>query len=73
MIRSCISHLFNLELQDDSVDIFVVAFVNNFFSTGGLPNLDLVNVSSFHGLIVLAHRLELVSSDACGYETALVT
>ncbi|KAJ3555746.1 hypothetical protein NM688_g2403 [Phlebia brevispora] len=29
--------------QDDSVDVFPVAFVNNFFSTGGLPELDLEN------------------------------
>lgn len=32
-------------LQDDSIDVFPIAFLNVFFGAGGLPSLDLANVS----------------------------
>jgi hypothetical protein len=31
-------------LQDNSIDVIPIAFVNTFFSTGGLPLLNLANV-----------------------------
>ena len=33
--------------QDNAIDVFPLAFVTSFFSTGGLPSLNLANVSLF--------------------------
>jgi hypothetical protein len=33
---------------DNSIDTFPVAFLDSFFDTGGLPHLDLANVSPTH-------------------------
>lgn len=35
-----------LELQDDSIDVFPISFLNVFFGTGGAPSINLANVCS---------------------------
>lgn len=34
--------------KDDSIDVFPVAFLHIFFGAGGLPSIDLANVSVPH-------------------------
>lgn len=41
--------------KDDSIDAIPIAFVNTFFGTGGLPVLNLANVSLILELVILHH------------------
>lgn len=46
VVGSIVVHIHQSSLQDDAIDVIPIAFVNTFFGEGGVPEINLANVSS---------------------------